>query len=97
MSMISRLVVIAFCTVLPAVANETTNTVMQCQSITNSGNRCKRKAAQNTPYCKQHSADKAPAKPVKQCRAILPDGSQCKSTPAENRRYCEDHLKSDKR
>ena len=67
----------------------------QCWSVTQSGNRCKRRAAPGGRYCRQHAADVAPKKPVSRCRSMTPEGAQCGEKPADGRRYCRRHLEAD--
>ena len=65
---------------------------VQCQAITKSGNRCKRRAAPGKCYCRQHASDVAPKTPAKRCRAMTEDGKQCESKPLEGKNYCEKHM-----
>ena len=42
-------------------------------------------------YCKQHSPNVKPAKPVEQCRAMTNEGKQCSRKPEDGKRYCKQH------
>ena len=64
-----------------------------CWAMTEVGTRCKHKKDGDKDYCKQHAADKKPAKPVTQCRAMTWEGKQCPRKPEEGRRYCKQHCK----
>ena len=64
----------------------------QCWTMTQSGNRCKRRAQQGFRYCTQHSSSVKPAKPVERCRSMTEDGKQCESKPVKGQRYCEKHM-----
>ena len=62
-----------------------------CWAVTEAGTRCKHKRDGDSDYCKQHSPDVKPAKPVEQCRAMTYEGKQCIRKPVENNRYCKQH------
>ena len=65
----------------------------RCWSITQSGNRCKRRAASGCRYCKQHSADRVPKREISQCRSITTNDVQCSIAPMPNKSYCKEHVK----
>lgn len=67
--------------------------VVQCQSATQSGSRCKRRAVKGTRYCRQHAAAAPVKKPFKTCQAIAENGEACKEKPKPDSRYCEKHGK----
>ena len=64
----------------------------QCWSVTQSGNRCKRRARTNERYCTQHSATVIPTKPLERCCSMTEDGKQCGERPLDGKRYCAKHL-----
>lgn len=66
---------------------------VQCHAVTRSGTRCKRRAAANENYCKQHSASRKAKKPEPKCRAMTAEGRQCDKSPLPDRFYCSDHIK----
>ena len=66
-------------------------TVSQCWAMTQSGNRCKRRARPGERYCKQHSSQKPTAKNGERCRSMTEDGKQCEEKSAPGRRYCKKH------
>lgn len=66
----------------------------QCWAMTQSGNRCKRRAAAGKRYCHQHAADVKPKKEPARCRSIAEDGKQCEAKPVEGKSYCEKHMES---
>lgn len=74
--------------------NEPNNSQTQCQcwAVTKSGNRCKRRARPNEKYCKQHSANVSPTKPISRCRSMTEAGAQCQEKPVEGTCYCSKHL-----
>ena len=76
----------------PGKAPKEEKAKVQCRAVTKSGNRCKRRAAPGSHYCRQHSSDVKPKKPASRCRAMKDDGSQCEAKPVEGRNYCEKHL-----
>ena len=63
-----------------------------CWAVTEGGTRCKHKKDGDKDYCKQHAADKKPAKPVSQCRAMTYEGKQCVRKPEDGMRYCKQHM-----
>ena len=65
----------------------------RCWSITQSGNRCKRRAASGRRYCKQHSADRVPKRKISQCRSMTTNDVQCSKAPMPNKSYCQEHVK----
>jgi hypothetical protein len=65
----------------------------RCWSITQSGNRCKRRAASGCRYCKQHSADRVPKRKISQCRSMTTNDVQCSNAPMLNKSYCKKHVK----
>ena len=75
-----------------AAKGNTKNPPQQCWSVTQSGNRCKRRAAPGERYCRQHAASAVPSKPVVRCRSMTPEGIQCAEKPVEGKRYCQKHL-----
>lgn len=66
---------------------------VQCRAVTRSGIRCKRHAAANENYCKQHSAARKPKKPEPKCRAMSSDSKQCDNAPLSGNFYCSEHIK----
>jgi hypothetical protein len=65
----------------------------RCWSMTQSGNRCKRRAASGRRYCKQHSADRVPKRKISQCRSMTTNDVQCLNAPISDKSYCEEHMK----
>ncbi len=63
----------------------------RCWAVTDAGTRCKRRKISESDYCRQHSPDVKPSKPVKQCRAMTYEGTQCIRKPVEGSRYCKQH------
>lgn len=66
---------------------------VQCAAQTKSGTRCKRRAANGTRYCRQHSAAAAAKTTPKSCRALDDGGKSCEAQPVAGRYYCEKHLR----
>ena len=66
----------------------------QCWAMTQSGNRCKRRAAAGRRYCHQHAASVKPKKEQERCRSMTEDGKQCEAKPVKGKSYCEKHLES---
>lgn len=64
-----------------------------CWAVTEKGERCKHKKDGESDYCKQHAADKKPAKPVDQCRAMNWNGTRCERAPQSDCFYCSQHAK----
>ena len=62
-----------------------------CWAVTEAGTRCKHKRDGESDYCKQHSPNVKPAKPVEQCRAMTNEGKQCSRKPEDGKRYCKQH------
>jgi hypothetical protein len=65
----------------------------RCWSITQSGNRCKRRAASGCRYCKQHSAERVSKRNVSQCRSMTTNDVQCSNAPMLGKNYCKEHMK----
>ena len=89
---VSLKVALLFCSCVLA----STNDVVQCWSITKSGNRCKRRAVANERYCKQHAADRTSNKQPNFCRSMTTNGVQCAEKPMTKRNYCQRHLGDDR-
>ena len=62
-----------------------------CWAVTEAGTRCKHKRDGESDYCKQHSPEVKPAKPIEQCRAMTNEGKQCSRKPEDGKRYCKQH------
>ena len=67
--------------------------VLRCWAVTQSGNRCKRRAALECRYCKQHSAERIQKRKFSRCRSILTNEVQCSNAPLPSKNYCQKHLK----
>ena len=65
---------------------------VQCHAATASGVRCRRKAAPEGLYCRQHVAAAKKASAQKPCGFIGDDGVRCPFAPQTNARYCEKHM-----
>ena len=97
--LILSLGVSAFVWAEPSVAPTSATNVLgsvraswQCHSVTKSGNRCKRKAAQTQLYCRQHAASTAVKKPPPSCCYLDDAGVRCKAKALDGKRYCAKHL-----
>ena len=78
--------------VLSAAAVAATNEVAQCWAVTKSGSRCKRRAAPETRYCRQHAATRELKDTPPQCGSMTTNGVPCRAAPLPNRRYCAEHM-----
>lgn len=67
---------------------------VQCWAVTQSGNRCKRRARPNGRYCKQHASEVKPKKQPTRCRSMTERGEQCGEKPVEGKNYCETHMEN---
>ena len=65
---------------------------VQCHAATASGVRCRRKAASECLYCRQHVAAAKKASAQKLCGSIGDDGVRCSAAPQANARYCPKHM-----
>jgi len=94
--LILSLVLSAFAWAEPIVAS--TNAISnvraswQCHSVTKSGNRCKRKAAPNQLYCRQHAASTAVKQHPASCCYLDDADVRCKAKAMDGKRYCTQHL-----
>ena len=70
---------------------------VQCHAATASGVRCRRKAAPECLYCRQHVAAAKKASAQKSCGFIGDDGVRCSTAPLANARYCEKHMPRDEK
>lgn len=70
-----------------------TNDYARCWAVTQSGNRCKRRAVSNERYCHQHSAARETKGEQDRCRSMTTNGVQCTGKPMSNRSYCVMHMK----
>ena len=70
---------------------------VQCHAATVSGVRCRRKAAPECLYCRQHVAAAKKASAQKSCGFIGDDGVRCSTAPLANARYCEKHMPRDEK
>ena len=64
----------------------------RCHSVTKSGNRCKRKAAPNQLYCRQHAASTAVKQTPASCCYLDDAEVRCKAKALDGKRYCVKHL-----
>ena len=78
--------------VLSAAAVAATNEIVQCWAVTKSGSRCKRRAAPETRYCRQHAATRELKDTPPQCGSMTTNGDPCRLPPLPNRRYCAEHM-----
>jgi hypothetical protein len=67
--------------------------VLRCWAVTQSGNRCKRRAVSGCRYCKQHSAERTLKRDFPRCRSMSTNDVQCSSAPLPSKSYCQEHLK----
>ena len=70
---------------------------VQCHAATASGVRCRRKAAPEGLYCRQHVAAAKKASAQKSCGFIGDDGARCSAAPQINARYCPKHMPRDEK
>ena len=70
---------------------------VQCHAATASGVRCRRKAAPECLYCRQHVAAAKKASAQKPCGFIGDDGVRCPFAPQTNARYCPKHMPRDEK
>ena len=70
---------------------------VQCHAATASGVRCRRKAAPEGLYCRQHVAAAKKASAQKLCGFIGDDGVRCSAAPQANARYCPKHMPRDEK
>ena len=78
--------------VLSVAVVAATNGVAQCWAVTKSGSRCKRRAAPETRYCRQHAATRELKDTPPQCGSMTTSGVPCRLPPLPNRRYCAEHM-----
>ncbi len=76
----------------PFVSLAATNDVSQCWAATQSGNRCKRRAAVGMRYCRQHAASHEPKTAPDRCRSMTTNGVRCAEAPLPKRNYCQKHM-----
>lgn len=79
--------------ILGVCALAATNEVAQCWAVTKSGSRCKRRAAPQARYCRQHTADREQKDTPTQCGSMATNCVRCAERPAPSRSYCPQHLK----
>lgn len=63
----------------------------QCWAVTQSGNRCKRRARPGERYCRQHAASVVPKVTPNRCRSMTQNGEQCSEKPVPGSNYCPRH------
>ena len=63
----------------------------QCWAVTQSGNRCKRRARPGERYCRQHAASVVPKVTPDRCRSMTEKGERCSEKPAPGSNYCPRH------
>jgi hypothetical protein len=68
-----------------------------CVAASASGVRCRRKAAPECLYCRQHVAAAKKASARNPCGFIGDDGVRCSAAPQANARYCEKHMPRDEK
>ena len=91
MKTIRRLSFALAAVVLAAAAVAAANEIAQCWAVTKSGTRCKRRAAPETRYCRQHTATRELKDTPPQCSSVTTNGVPCRAAPLPNRRYCAEH------
>lgn len=64
----------------------------QCWAVTQSGNRCKRRARPGERYCRQHAASVVPKVTPDRCRSMTQKGERCNEKPAPGSNYCPRHV-----
>ena len=93
MKTIRRLSFALAAVVLAAAAVAAANEIAQCWAVTKSGSRCKRRAAPETRYCRQHTADRTSDRQPDRCRSMTTNGVWCSEKPMPGRNYCPQHQK----
>ena len=91
MKTIRRLSFALAAVVLAAAAVAAANEIAQCWAVTKSGTRCKRRAAPETRYCRQHTATRELKDTPPQCSSVTTNGVPCRAAPLPNHRYCAEH------
>lgn len=63
----------------------------KCWAVTQSGNRCKRRARPGERYCRQHAAPVVPKATPDRCRSMTGKGERCGEKPVTGSNYCPRH------